>query len=115
MIVPSCREKLFRRRMDSVPGNIRRLLLRLSFSDVYFLELLGRNINTKTFSEILSSFFDNLSENYAENRTVDKEQDEARLDISSMGHDQAELVDETEAQVNELDADEVCSKDYSTP
>lgn len=61
--MPSTREAVLRRRLSDAPIGIERLIRRIKIGDFLILHFLGQNINVKSYSEILTSLFNNLCEN----------------------------------------------------
>lgn len=60
LMMPTTREAVLRRRLREAPIGIERLIRRIHVGDFLLLHLLGQNINVKSYSEILSSLFNNL-------------------------------------------------------
>lgn len=60
VMMPTTREAVLRRHLREAPIGIERLIRRIHVGDFLLLHLLGQNINVKSYSEILSSFFNNL-------------------------------------------------------
>lgn len=59
-MMPTTREAVLRRRLHDSPSGIERLIRRVQVGDFLLLHLLGQNINVKSYSEILTSLFNNL-------------------------------------------------------
>lgn len=62
LMMPTTREAVLRRKLQEVPSGIERLIRRIHVGDFLLLHLLGQNINVKSYSEILTSLFNNLCE-----------------------------------------------------
>lgn len=62
-MMPTTREAVLRRRLREAPHGIERLIRRIQVGDFLLLHLLGQNINVKSYSEILSSLFNNICVN----------------------------------------------------
>jgi hypothetical protein len=60
LMMPTTREAVLRRRLRETPNGIDRLIRRIQIGDFLILHLLGQNVNVKSYSEILSSLFNNL-------------------------------------------------------
>lgn len=60
LMMPTTREAVLRRRLHEAPNGIERLIRRIHIGDFLLLHLLGQNINVKSYSEILTSLFNNL-------------------------------------------------------
>lgn len=60
LMMPTTREAVLRRRLREAPNGIERLIRRIQIGDFLILHLLGQNVNVKSYSEILSSLFNNL-------------------------------------------------------
>lgn len=60
LMMPTTREAVLRRRLREAPLGIERLIRRIHVGDFLLLHLLGQNINVKSYSEILTSLFNNL-------------------------------------------------------
>lgn len=58
--LPTSREAVLRRRLREAPMGIERLSRRIKIGDFLLLHFLGQNINSKSFSEIVTSLFNNL-------------------------------------------------------
>lgn len=65
IMMPTSREKVLKRRLrtEGTPQDIERLIRRIQIGDFLLLHLLGQNINVKSYSEILTSLFNNLCSN----------------------------------------------------
>lgn len=60
LMMPTTREAVLRRRLREAPSGIERLIRRIHVGDFLLLHLLGQNINVKSYSEILTSLFNNI-------------------------------------------------------
>lgn len=61
IMMPSSREAVLKRRLrEGTPSEIQRLVRRIQVGDFLLLHLLSQNISVKSYSEILSSLFNNL-------------------------------------------------------
>lgn len=58
--MPTSREAVLRRRLREAPVGIKQLSRRIKIGDFLLLHFLGQNINVKSYSEIVTSLFNNL-------------------------------------------------------
>jgi innexin len=60
LMMPTTRETVLKRRLRDAPSGVERVIRRIQIGDFLILHLLGLNINTKSYSEILTSLFNHL-------------------------------------------------------
>lgn len=58
--MPTSREAVLKRRLREAPVGIKQLSRRIKIGDFLLLHFLGQNINVKSYSEIVTSLYNNL-------------------------------------------------------